>query len=111
MPIGWVLLDNPWETGNCYGQMSFDAGRFPNPRGMIRALHARDVRFMLWISPLVRQQSCPPPQQYSQNVLYGTGGPAVTIDLTDAVTRSTFEASLSKLIGLGVDGFKDDRGD
>jgi len=111
VPIGWVMLDDPWETAECYGEMTFDPQRFPNASGMIRALHARGVRFMLWISPLVREQGCPPPHQYPQSVLLGTGGTAVTIDLSDPATRTTFESSLRTLIGLGVDGFKADRGD
>ena len=111
VPIGWVLLDNPWEDSLCYGRMTFDTVRFPDPAGMIRQIHARGVRFMLWISPLVRQQFCPPPQQYPQSALFGTGGSAVTIDLTSAPTAAAFELSLRTLIGLGVDGFKADRGD
>ncbi len=111
IPIGWVLLDNPWESDFCYGQMTFDATRFPDPAGMIRQIHAKGVRFMLWISPLIRQQYCPAPSQYSQSVLFGTGGKAVTIDLTDPGARATFVASLRTLIGDGVDGFKADRGD
>jgi len=111
VPLGWVVLDNPWETGTCYGRLTFDPQQFPDPRRMIRTLHRRGVRFMLWISPLVRQQFCPLPAQYSQSVLLGTGGAAVTIDLTDPATRSRFETSLRALIELGVDGFKADRGD
>ncbi len=110
VPIGWVLLDNPWESNGCYGEMSFDQQTYPDPPAMIRALHARGVRFMLWISPLVRLQYCPPPAQYSQSALFGTGN-AATIDLTDPATVSAFESGLSTLIGMGVDGFKADRGD
>jgi alpha-glucosidase (family GH31 glycosyl hydrolase) len=110
IPIGWVLLDNPWESGLCYGRMTFDTQRFPDPGGMIASLHARGVEFMLWISPLVRRQFCPPPPQYSQSALFGTGN-AATIDLTDPATLSTFEQSVRSLIALGVDGFKADRGD
>ena len=111
VPIGWVLLDNPWEQNTCYGSMTFDKGKFPDPAGMIRQIHRRGVHFMLWVSPLVRLQGCPPPQQYPQSVLFGTGGGAVTIDLSSAPTAATFEASMQTLIGLGVDGFKADRGD
>src|SRR5205823_1977924 len=39
IPIGWVLLDNPWEPQCCYGEMTFDAQQFPDPAGMIRAIH------------------------------------------------------------------------
>lgn len=110
VPIGWVLLDNPWEEGLCYGRMTFDP-KFGDPRALIDALHARGVKFMLWISPLVRLQFCPPPPQYPQSTLYGSGGNAVTIDLSDTATRSTFESSLRTLISYGVDGFKADRAD
>ena len=111
IPIGWVLLDNPWETFNCYGTMTFDSDRFPDPAGMVHDLHARGVQLMLWISPLVRREYCAAPTQYSGSALLGNNGKASTLDLTDPATRSTFEASLRKLIDLGVDGFKADRGD
>jgi alpha-D-xyloside xylohydrolase len=110
IPIGWVLLDNPWETGLCYGQMTFDP-KFGDPATLTRSLHDRGVKFMLWVSPLIRQQWCPPPPQYDQSVLLGQGGKAYTLDLTDARARATFESSLRTLIGYGVDGFKGDRGD
>jgi alpha-D-xyloside xylohydrolase len=109
IPIGWVLLDNPWEQGGCYGTMRFDS-RFPNPAGMIRALHARGVRFMLWISPLVRAAPCQPPPQYPPNALLGYG-PAWELDLTNSAALGSFEQGLRSLIALGVDGFKADRGD
>jgi len=110
VPIGWVLLDNPWETNACYGSMSFDP-KFGDPRVLIRLLHARGVKLMLWISPLIRQQFCAPSALYPPSALFGNGGNAVTIDLSSAPAAATFEASLRALIGLGVDGFKADRGD
>lgn len=39
-----------WE-GDLWGQKSFDAKRFPDPSGMIRKLHEKDVHFMLSIWP------------------------------------------------------------
>jgi alpha-glucosidase (family GH31 glycosyl hydrolase) len=110
IPIGWVLLDNPWEADACYGSMSFDA-KFGDPRGLIGSLHRRGVKLMLWISPLVRAQSCPPSPLYPPPALFGSGGSAVTIDLTDPAARATFESRVRALLDLGVDGFKGDRGD
>src|SRR5258708_33779219 len=83
---------------------------FPDPAGMIAALHARGVQFMLWVSPLVRQQLCPPSTLYSQADLFGNSK-AQTIDLTDLGTLAIFESELRSLLALGVDGFKADRGD
>jgi alpha-glucosidase (family GH31 glycosyl hydrolase) len=111
VPVGWILLDNPWESGLCYGSMQFDAAKFPDPAGMIRRLHSLGVRFMLWVSPLVRKQWCPAPPQYAKSSLIDGGGSAYTLDLTDPATLHTFESSLEKLVALGVDGFKGDRGD
>lgn len=111
IPIGWELLDNPWESGLCYGNMSFDATKFPDPAGMIKALHRRGVRFMVWVSPLIRRQWCPPPSDYASSALIDNGGSAATLDLTDPTARRTFTSKLEKLIEQGVDGFKGDRGD
>lgn len=110
IPLGWVLLDNPWESEFCYGRMTFDP-KFGDPRTLIRSIHERDVKLMLWISPLVRQQFCPPTTQYSQAALFGTGGKAQTIDLTNGQARTTFETAVRTLLQLGVDGLKADRGD
>jgi alpha-D-xyloside xylohydrolase len=109
IPIGWVVLDNPWESDLCFGRMTFDEGRFPDPRAMIDTIHRLGVRFMLWISPLVRRQGCPPPPQYPAGALIGTGSNS-TLDLTYPGVVATFEAGLRALISLGVDGFKGDRG-
>jgi alpha-D-xyloside xylohydrolase len=110
IPIGWVLLDNPWEADLCYGSMTFDP-KFGDPRALIGSLHRRGVKLMLWVSPLVRAQFCPPSSLYPPTALFGTGGSAVTIDLSDSAARATFESKLRTLIGLGVDGFKADRAD
>lgn len=111
IPIGWVLLDNRWQSGTCYGTTTFDAQRFPDPAGMVADLHQRGVRLMIWISPLVRKEFCPPSTQYTPSALIDSGGSASTIDLTDPAALATFESGLSSLIAIGVDGFKADRGD
>ncbi len=37
IPIGWVLLDNPWET--CNGTLTFDRRLIPDPAALIRRVH------------------------------------------------------------------------
>jgi len=110
VPIGWELLDNPWEPNGCFGEMTFDPA-FGDPRALIQSIHARGVKFMLWISPAVRDDGCPPSTLYPAGALLGSGGSSQAIDLTDPAARATFESSLEHLIALGVDGFKGDRGD
>jgi len=111
IPIESVLLDNPWERASCLGSLQFDPKRFPNgPEPMIRAVHARGVKLVLWISPLVQlDQGCPAPA-YPTSALLGTGA-FRALDLTNPAVRRTFEQKLEALVKLGVDGFKADRGD
>ena len=113
IPVGWVLLDNPWEqgaaTGGCYGALSFDSQTYPDPRGMIGKIHARGVRFMLWISPQARRENCAS-LGYPDGWL--TGDDKIVVrDLTLPKVRDDFIHRLQQLVGLGVDGFKGDRGD
>jgi alpha-D-xyloside xylohydrolase len=110
IPIGWELLDNPWEPSGCLGSMTFDPA-FGDPAAMIKTIHADNVRFMLWISPLVQIQGCGPLSRYPAGTLLGSNDGSSTIDLTAPAARAAFETSLRKLVALGVDGFKADRGD
>ena len=103
IPIGWVLVDNPWEP--CVGELTFDPNRFPDPGGLIRQVHALGVRFMLWVSPKV---ICS--QGYPASGLLGTPD-SETLDLTRPVVVREFERRLRRLVALGIDGVKGDRGD
>lgn len=112
LPLGWLLLDNPWEQGahqGCYGSLTFDSTRFPDPRSMIRTIHRSGVRFMLWISPQIARGSCPEPSLPDG---YLTGNDEIFVrDLTNPAEFKEFTSDLRRLVSLGVDGFKGDRGD
>ncbi len=111
IPLGWILLDNPWEPGGCHGSLEFDAGKFPDPKRMTAAVHARGVRFMLWVSPYVTQGvRCSFTGYLLEMFLYGDKQERA-IDLTNPAALEIFESKLRALIALGVDGFKGDRGD
>ncbi len=106
IPIGWELLDNPWEA--CLGSLAFDPTAFPDPAATIRALRAEGVRLMLWVSPLV-DPSCGADRGY-ERVVPGDGDLSA-IDLTSVASRAELERRLEALLRLGVGGFKGDRGD
>jgi alpha-D-xyloside xylohydrolase len=103
IPIGWELLDNPWEA--CNGLLTFDRNRFPDPAGLIKAVHARRVEFMLWVSP---RETCP--QGYPAGSLLGPAGHQV-LDFRKPAALGEFQARLRRLVALGVDGVKGDRAD
>lgn len=113
LPLGWILLDNPWEEGaarnTCYGALRFDPVSYPDPQAMIRSIHSQGVRFMLWISPQIRRPNCAAPA-LPDGWLSGDDQTFIR-DLTLAAEREEFTASLRRLAELGVDGFKGDRGD
>jgi alpha-D-xyloside xylohydrolase len=112
LPIGWVILDNPWEEGartGCFGALTFDSGRYPDPKALVDALHARGVRLMLWISPQLRAGSCTRPPLPTG---WATGDDEHELrNLANGKARADFVRRLTALAALGVDGFKGDRGD
>lgn len=113
LPVGWVILDNPWESGadtGCFGSLQFDPSRYPDPAGLIARVHALGVRFMLWISPQLKNKGCPPPAGYPNGWLTGDDEYYIR-DLTLPDERADFVRRLQALAALGVDGFKADRGD
>jgi len=106
IPIGWVLLDNPWEV--CNGDLKFDLNRFPQPAAVVRRVHDYGIRFMLWISP---KETCP-----NGYPAVGLAGPHPrphheVLDLQNPAVVAEFKRRLRSLVDLGVDGFKGDRGD
>ena len=102
IPIGWVLLDNPWEA--CNGQLTFDPSTFPNPGGLISAVHRLGVKFMLWVSP---RATCA--DGYPGKPL-GEPGHQI-LDLRDPAVVAEYQRRIRELVALGVDGVKADRGD
>jgi alpha-D-xyloside xylohydrolase len=114
IPLGWILLDNPWEAGayenGCYGALRFDPKRFPDPKGMIDRIHDLGVRFMLWVSPQAPNKEGCPPAPYPEGYVVGDDETFV-VDLTRPDARAEYQRRLDALVALGVDGFKGDRGD
>jgi alpha-D-xyloside xylohydrolase len=102
VPIGWVLLDNPWE--GCNGDLTFNTGTFPDPAAMIRAVHARGVRFMLWVSPLATCYDGYPGSPIGEP-------PHEVLDLRNPAVVAELQRRIRALTALGIDGVKADRGD
>jgi alpha-D-xyloside xylohydrolase len=108
IPLGWLILDNPWESGACVGSLEFDSYRYPDPAQLVRRVHAYGVRLMLWVSPMVRTVCGR--GFYPQDRVFGPDE-AQAIDLTDPAVAASFEQRLVNALRSGVDGLKVDRGD
>jgi alpha-glucosidase (family GH31 glycosyl hydrolase) len=114
IPLGTMLLDNPWEENACWGTLAFDAQAFPHPSALIAAVHRAGAKFMVWVSPdVTTSPACletsripsawviPGPPQFG----YGD------LDLTRPDARAEYRRRVASLVRLGVDGVKGDRGD
>ena len=108
IPLTWMHINDPWEVNRCWGTLTFDSTRFPNPRRLVRELQAQGLHTMIWISPLVRRAPGCPAVPYRG--LLGEE-PAPMIDLTDPVQAAAFVRGLERVFAIGIDGIKGDRGD
>ena len=56
IPLGWVIIDNPWERGDAASaRCSFDPRPVPRSKGHDRARSTRaGIRVMMWVSPMVQ---------------------------------------------------------
>ncbi|HEV8461751.1 MAG TPA: TIM-barrel domain-containing protein [Gaiellaceae bacterium] len=111
IPLGSVLVDNPWETDGCWGTLTFDK-RFGDPSALIEKVHAAGVGFMVWVSPWVTSTpACKALSQFPAGTTFPTPQGWDGVDFTSTEGRTTYERKINSLVQLGVDGFKGDRGD
>lgn len=111
IPLGSVLIDNPWERDGCLGSLAFDPAQFPQPAQAIGRIHAGGHRVLVWVSPWVTPTA---PCRALAGLPTGSTIPAGrydAIDFTNAHAAAAYRAKIAALVRLGVDGFKGDRGD
>ena len=114
------------------GDFTFPAnGAWPDPKGMVDALHSRGIRVLLWQIPLLKQTSATDDQLAYDRTALVRGGHAVRQtdgrpyanrgwwfprallpDFTSAETRNWWTAKRRYLVEeVGIDGFKTDGGE
>ncbi|MEC3980093.1 glycoside hydrolase family 31 protein [Amycolatopsis sp. H20-H5] len=115
-----VQLDDKWESN--YGNMTFDAKTFPDPKKMVDTIHGMGQRFGLWTTFWVNLDSANYAYARDQGYLLRAkgntaqpctvkwwNGTAGIIDLGNAKARDWYTANLRALMAkYGVDGFKFD---
>lgn len=127
IPLHTLWIDNPWEIENappdqasagtsCMGTLQFDPRMFPDPKGMIDNLHARDVHLGLWISPYVsvtaNGKPCPDTGFPPGSLIPAPGDSSRRlVDFTDPAGREHWQQRLRAVLSMGVDMVKGDRGD
>jgi len=118
LPLDNMVQDWFYWPENAWGSHEFDAARFPDPKGMVEALHADHVRFMISVwgkfYPTTRhyQELDAKGFMYRRNVEMGQKdwvGPGYLSSHFDPYSdeaRAIYWRQIeSKLGGLGVDGW------
>ena len=123
IPFGVVLIDSPWQTA--YNSFVWDTLRYPDPQGFIDALHANDIRVVVWLTAFfnrtARHVLQPKHPQYdwikSQGYTVNNGqddewwmGKGIHLDFTNKDAVNWWHTQLDKIIDMGIDGFKTDGG-
>jgi len=121
LPPGVLMIDDNWQEN--YGKWTFHPGRFPNPKAMMKELHALGFKVMVWVCPFVSADSDVYRALAKKNFLLMEkpndpamvtwwNGKSALLDLTNPGARTWFTGELSRLQSdYGVDGFKLDAGD
>lgn len=121
-PTGVFMIDDIWQKD--YGNFEFDPEKFPDPKGMIKELHDKGFRIMLWLTPfispdskefrLLRDEGALITEKGSNNpaVIYWWDGYSACLDFTKPQAVKWLSTQLKKLQSdYGVDGFKFDAAD
>jgi alpha-glucosidase (family GH31 glycosyl hydrolase) len=121
LPCGVIEIDDKWEAK--YGDMEFDAGKFPDPKAMVDEIHRLGMKVTLWVHPFVNTDSATFAKLRDDARLLHDGvgnvgvinwwnGNAAIWDFARPDAASEFRGKLESLEKrFGIDGFKFDGGD
>ena len=121
LPCGTIEIDDKWEAK--YGDMQFDATKFPSPKEMVDQLHRWGMKVTLWVHPFVNTDS----QTFARfrddprllhdgagnvGIINWWNGNAAIWDFSRPDAAREFRAKLDNLRKrYGIDGFKFDGAD
>jgi alpha-D-xyloside xylohydrolase len=128
LPSSVKLIDARWEAA--YHTFRFDPHKFPDPKAMIDAVHAKGNKVVIWITPwmAVKNENDPEDDYYlcaekgyflkdihGVNYVHQLGmNPMLVgscIDFTNPQAVEWWQNQIHYLMDLGVDGFNTDFGE
>lgn len=119
-PPGILMIDTLWHP--TYGTWTFDAGRYPDPRGMVEQLKGMGFKVMLWVVPYVTADTLTYREIEEKGYLFkrADGQPVIiqwwdgysaALDITNPQAVAWLHEQLGRLVNeIGVSGFKLDGG-
>ena len=121
-PTGIFMVDDNWQK--YYGNFEFKPEKFPDPKGMVKELHEKGFKVMLWVCPFVSLDSPEYRELASKEYLvkdrktkqpamiHWWNGVSACYDMTNPKAVEHLKKQLDVLCNeYGIDGFKFDAGD
>jgi alpha-glucosidase (family GH31 glycosyl hydrolase) len=130
IPVGAVVLDSPWDTN--YTTFTPRPSRYPDFPGMVAALHAMNVRVVLWTTQMTNRSSFDfelggdtyegPAANFAEGQACGFfvangatfqwwKGRGSGVDFFDARARAWWHGAEDAVLDAGIDGWKLDFGE
>ncbi len=122
IPLKVFHFDCLWMKNFHWTDFCWDSNIFPDPEGMIRKIHAKDIKVCVWINPYIGQRSA----LFAEGKAHGyflkrpngdiwqwdmwQPGLAI-VDFTNPEACEWYKGYLKKLMAMGVDCFKTDFGE
>lgn len=122
LPLSVFHFDCFWMREFNWCDFEWDSRVFPDPVGMLRRLHERELRVSVWVNPYIGQRSPLFEEAKTQGFLLRRPDGAVwqwdmwqagmaIVDFTNPAARSWYQDKLRALVAQGVDTFKTDFGE
>ncbi len=123
IPLRTVLIDSPWSTA--YNDFVWDTKRYPQPKKMIDALHARGLKVVLWMTCMINPNEYKDDCAGSANDFYLEAkkkgylcndgqlkkwwkGRGAFIDYTNPEALAWWHGLMDQVLLQGIDGWKVD---
>lgn len=120
LPVRTIILDAPWAMR--YNDFRIDEERYPEPEKFFRAMKARGIRLVLWMTPMVNSESDDARIKdssdwfaeakrngylagggYQQRWWHGWGG---FIDYANPAAMKWWRGMQQQVLDWGIDGWK-----
>ena len=133
LPASVILIDSPWETA--YNSYIFNPKQFSDPVAMVKYVHQKGYKLVLWHTPWINSQTDTPRESGFEGKIADKGenydeaagngffvknqdgtpyvgrwwkGMGSLIDFTNPSAKRWWQDQVRQAIRAGADGFKDD---
>ena len=122
LPLSVFHFDCFWMREFNWCDFEWDPRVFPDPEGMLRRLHEKDLHVSVWINPYIAQRSPLFAEAAAAGYLLKKPNGDVwqwdlwqagmgLVDFTNPDAKTWFQGKLRRLVDQGVDAFKTDFGE